>query len=331
LDRPHSDPIDYNNDIQLFAVYRTAVKGQIHYHCGLEGAANFPTEVEVREGGAQPVVRPLQRLPQPPEYPTCTFAWSRVACVRQKFSNERAAGGWDKLAYEELPLQGVAGWSYDVPKEAGVRWYKVKMTVQVASQPVMETPGKDNREYTKMDYRLADEIMRICRKGDYANNYLKFVGSYLECPWIYGSKMYDATHAQPDYYVGTDCADLAIAAWRKMGHNDPYTNAAGLFEKAQKGVYTLVTPRTGDIANVPQPQPGDLIVLRYDPKTVQLGHTVIFVKGGGADETKLSNDDEIIFASAHLDHCRVIKFTWTRYGTVDFGTRALELTVIRLK
>jgi cell wall-associated NlpC family hydrolase len=44
-------------------------------------------------------------------------------------------------------------------------------------------------------------------------------------PYIYGNTEYQAEN-----YIGLDCADFVIAAYRKAGHDVPYTHVTGLYK-----------------------------------------------------------------------------------------------------
>ena len=88
------------------------------------------------------------------------------------------------------------------------------------------TPGKESVD----KQGITEKVQRISFRED--DTLLGWLKSYFNVPYIYGS-----AGKQPDNYIGADCADLVVAAYKKANKlKTNYTNAAGLVKLSKKTI-----------------------------------------------------------------------------------------------
>lgn len=259
------------------------------------------------------------------------FTWKKVEPQYQNYDNtEPPPWHYEEMYYEEnAHSAGDSLWQRDVGGTlVGPMRYKTGINYGVTDLALanpIKSPGKDDKDGNG---QIKDTVRRVVIKGNYATAYLKWVGSYINTPWVYGSH-----HTQVKKYQGTDCADLTMGAWYYMGH--PYVeyvdeSATSLYTKAKEGTYTLVTDRAETVA---EPQPGDIILLDYDFNPNNFDHATIWVESLDGNNTVDKDSDK--------DKCIFTNFTYGNVSTHyrvkkgDYGQFGVELVkafaVVRLK
>jgi len=67
------------------------------------------------------------------------------------------------------------------------------------------------------DHGIKANVHRLSRRSNHPCLYIQSIESYLKVPWIWGSAPEDYTSNQAERYVGFDCSDLLVGAYRMMG------------------------------------------------------------------------------------------------------------------
>ena len=167
--------------------------------------------------------------------------------------------GFDRIEYFETPLASDATTTLIVrdaqptsdarlpstaPRSepwAGLGVMHLAATLQVGDA-TLSTPGADDAP----DGTLAARVFRYSfRSGD---DFLGWLTSYFNVPYLFGSAGKGAK-AQAARYVGADCADVLVAALRRLGSRQEYTSVADLVDA---------------LPHVSGPvRPGDLYALDY--------------------------------------------------------------------
>ena len=157
--------------------------------------------------------------------------WFKVEAEGNNYSN---VGGsqfsWDNLTYKETPINKGNKWSLqvdarptdkskDVNKGLGTMRYKVEI---IYNDKKISSPGKSSTNYKG----ITEDVHRISVRKD--DSFIGWVTSYFNLPYIYGSSGETNSKHQTEKYIGSDCADLLVGAYRKTGKDISYTCAAGL-------------------------------------------------------------------------------------------------------
>ena len=157
--------------------------------------------------------------------------WYKVEPKDRFYINSSTPQWWDTPRYEETPMKdGVFGMEADVTPtilenygNIGTMRFKVK--IEYKGQK-LTTPGKE-----AVDERGIKEcVHRVSIRPD--DTYLGWLDSFRNIPYIWGSASLKGQEPpeehQAEKYIGADCADLLVAAWRAMGHRDvPYYYSGG--------------------------------------------------------------------------------------------------------
>ena len=197
--------------------------------------------------------------------------------------------------------------------------YTLAVTTDIAT---VESPDEDDLHHQTDDYCISDEVMRIMVKGNYASVMLQWAGLYINDPYIYGSHW---TH-QVERSVGIDCADLVGACMQNMGsdiEDDP--SAQSLYNDAVAGDHGLSvgTARTTDNGQIPQPEPGDIVLFDTGGPS-SIDHATIFREGDGSSADFLDDEDGVIHATG-----RVNKVISELYSDAALLGKGHDIAVIR--
>lgn len=113
----------------------------------------------------------------------------------------------------------------DVNDGLGVMRYKAEVFYDGKS---FFTQGKDSTNA----YGITDKVHRLSFRED--DSFTGWLTSFFNLPYIYGSCGKSDEEHQAEKYIGADCADLVVAAYRKLGYKIPYTHVLGLKKHANK-------------------------------------------------------------------------------------------------
>ncbi len=155
-----------------------------------------------------------------------SIKWFKVEAEKNSYNNwEKGRFEWDVPIYKETLINTGHDWtifadahptdkSQDVNKGLGTMRYKVEF---LHNGLKFSTKGKKSTNYQG----ITNEVHRISFRKD--DNFTGWLTSFFNLPYIYGS-----VSSQVENYIGADCADLIVGAYRKKGHKTQYTYAAGL-------------------------------------------------------------------------------------------------------
>lgn len=198
--------------------------------------ADLPAAVVDGRAVHEPV--PLARLPG-----LVRITWYLVESAQPSWRNrERNPGWWDAVRYNELELPwdgyGVVDVDVRPARLRGVSWkgksvgtMRVKAVVELESV-VLSTPGAE----AAGTGGVLDGVRRVTRLGGSGNAVVDAALGLANLPYIWGSAPVggagDWPSHQAELFVGADCADLVVAAWRMSGlANESYTSVARLLER----------------------------------------------------------------------------------------------------
>jgi cell wall-associated NlpC family hydrolase len=184
-------------------------------------------------------------------------AWQLVESAESSWRNrDRNPGWWAAMRYEEreLPWDGLGVVEAEVrsARLRGVRWggkgvgtMRVKAVVELESA-VLATPGAESVGQGG----VPDGVRRITRLGGSGNAVVDAALGLSGLPYIWGSAPVggegDWSSHQAELFVGADCADLVVAAWRLSGlAGESYTSAARLLDRHAASSIRIADRRSG--------------------------------------------------------------------------------------
>jgi hypothetical protein len=164
----------------------------------------------------------------------------------------------------------------------GARRYKVK----VQSGPkFVRSPDETDTD----TYGPKEEVRRVCSMYAFDTDYLRWCSTFLRINTIYASHQ-----TQVERYIGGDCCDVAVAAYRKMG------GTLGSATHDWSADSLAKTTNESQISTVNEPKAGDLVFFDIqDPADGTFDHTTIFA-GNMSDpdndpaNTKVSPKDRMM-------------------------------------
>lgn len=159
-----------------------------------------------------------------------SIKWFKVESERDSYNNGgRDYFRWDTPTYKET-LIDTNKWIIeadahptekfkDINNGLGTMRYKVQI---IHNGKKLSTPGKESTN----TQGIKKDVHRVSFRKD--DSFIGWLTSFFNLPYIYGSEGKNLANHQAENYVGADCADLLVAAYRKTGKNNPYTYAVGL-------------------------------------------------------------------------------------------------------
>ena len=217
--------------------------------------------------------------------------------------------GFDRIEYFEtaLPAQGPRLEVADAaPTEPAAgregRWaqlgaMRLAATVRLGDVSAA-TPGAEDAP----DGQISPRVFRYTFRAD--DTFLGWLGSFLNVPYLFGSAGKGA-RSQAERYVGADCADVLVAAYRRAGRLDlAYSSVEGLTRTLLRvagpvRVGAPDAPRTSLRVGV-DVVAGDLLALDYvhaDELPRAFDHIVAFVEDrgpGGQPDGVLGPEDLVV-------------------------------------
>ena len=192
---------------------------------------------------------------------------------------------WDKVEYVENPSGN--GWQCIAENVPGTLRYKV--TVRQGNKE-FSSPGNES-----INERRIDNIHRISVRGKDNNNYISWLRSFYNLPFIWASAslkdQLPSSEHQTEHYVGADCADLVVGAWRASGHKEvPYYCSGGfrkgdLYSKYTKYIIDQASPGKEGLFYNSKNEP-----IMFGKEGVQVGDVVYF--GGHVGVLSKDNSPE---------------------------------------
>ena len=165
------------------------------------------------------------------DFKPSSIKWFKLESEKTDYNNW--ANGdfiWDDIRYTETLIDNdnnlsisadanPSDKSKDVNNGLGTMRYKVEVTY---GNKKLSTPGKES----KNSRGIKKNVHRISFRKD--DSFLGRLTAFFNLPYIYGSAGRNNTDNQPENYIGSDCADLMVWAYRNTGKDIDYTYAAGL-------------------------------------------------------------------------------------------------------
>ncbi len=118
-------------------------------------------------------------------------------------------------------------------------------------------------ENDKDDYGPKEIVRRVASMYAFNTKYLCWCSTFLRINTIYAS-----VYPQVERYIGGDCADVAVVAYRKM-------SPGGLPEHQDWWADALAKEASVDLSIVNEPRAGDLVLIDIDSDG-DFDHTTIF-------------------------------------------------------
>jgi hypothetical protein len=143
----------------------------------------------------------------------------------------------------------------------GSNWFAVEVTLPDGT--VVRSPDGDDLDR----YGLSRDVLRVSyRAGDH---FIDWLGTYFNVPHLFGSAGPSNTRHQTEWYIGADCADALVGAWRAAGHDAAYTSVSGIHRHADTVTDVLFVSIDGSLRN----EAGEVVDLRWG-EDVQRGDLV---------------------------------------------------------
>jgi len=186
------------------------------------GEVHFSESKDVTVNGKK--IDPSMTRPWP--YESLEVRWYKVEPEKSSYNNWRIGYfEWEPLTYKETLFKEGKDWSVEADadpsdkvdnpnKGLGTMRYKAEVTY---NDKKLSTPGKESIDYQGM----TNKVHRVSFRKD--DTFTGWLFSFFNLPYIFGS-----SRRQAEEYVGVDCADLVICAYKKTGAKVDYTNVQGL-------------------------------------------------------------------------------------------------------
>jgi hypothetical protein len=211
----------------------------------------------VVDGRAVSEPEPLAGLPG-----LVRIAWYLVESAKPSWRNsDRNEGWWGAVRYDEIELPWAGSGVVDVDvrpaRLRGVSWMgrnvgtmRVKASVELASI-VLSTPGAESVGKGG----VLEGVRRVTRLGGSGNAVVDAALGLSNLPYIWGSAPVggkdDWSSHQAEIFVGSDCADLVVAAWRMSGAgNESYATVAKLLARHEDATIRIAGKQAGIFVGV---------------------------------------------------------------------------------
>ncbi|USN45939.1 MAG: hypothetical protein H6502_02285 [Candidatus Woesearchaeota archaeon] len=227
-----SKTIDFDSEAMLYAVVKATQNGDEFYISEANQFILNNTNVQPSE------------VVSPQEFEGITIRWEKIESDSKGiyFSNTDPEWHWDQLSYKATPFEETA-WavSADVSptilepvlldgQAVGTMRYRVVITTPTQK---VASPGQESRHKGS----VSEEVHRISRKGNTGNDIVDQGFSLCNNPYIWGSASWTGSNKdnQAERFVGSDCADLCVAAARLAGEEDlHYSGSVDLSQNRSK-------------------------------------------------------------------------------------------------
>jgi hypothetical protein len=181
--------------------------------------------------------------------------------------------GFDTLEYAEYAAPaGDDRWTLEVrdarpsdaallagrdPADRDLGTARLAATIVAPGAEPRATPGAASVERGA----ISDRVFRYSvRRGD---DLVGWLTAYFNVPYVFGSAGVGA-RSQAERFVGTDCADLIVAALRRSDRPDlAYSSVGGLVRELHRAGEPLDVPAADGAGSGYKPVPGDILALGY--------------------------------------------------------------------
>ncbi len=299
--------------LYMYAVLKATVPGQGTFwflgHQNNPACANYPKHAVLDlngDGQAETTVQ-LYRW----KWGNLNFTWSYIDPDWQRHNNDKDG---DKQA--DFPYENP--WTKVTPGPSGAniwRWFngekvgavlklgttRYKVVVRSGRQVVRSPDETDTDSYGPKEI-----VRRVVSMYAFNTKYLRWCSTFLRINTIYAS-----VYPQVDRYIGGDCADVAVVAYRKM-------SPGGLPEHQDWWADALAKEASVDPSTVNEPRAGDLVLIDIDsPPDGDFDHTTIFA--GNMDDP-LDPDNTNV---SPRDRMMNTNFGYPEYDGTNNGVRVV--------
>ncbi|MBI2566138.1 MAG: hypothetical protein HYV63_03770 [Candidatus Schekmanbacteria bacterium] len=237
---------------------------------------------------------------------------------------------YDTIEYGFPQTLAQSGWRHVLASDAGTRFWRAEVSSKGNTYSTLGSGDEataSNLEAAAYSLGITAGVHRLSRLGALAagtsvGRVVEHAEAFRRIPWLYGSEGSSTSSHQSERYVGFDCADLAVAAYRASGKSATYTSAHWLGTGSQtKAVGALgklywdvdsstwrdattreaVTVEIGTASQ--QVRPGDLIFFDWDGLDAvgaadqRYDHTTIVRADDGQTPGRLDLYDSLTYAT----------------------------------
>ncbi len=181
------------------------------------------------------------------------YRWHRVEVAVGSLDNTTPSFHFEPVTFEEVEIEACrdqpscpadirATKLPAVPELPGAGTMAFKVTATLADGRELATPGSEAVQWGG----LTKEVMRVTFRAD--DSLIGYASELINTPYIFGSAGPDGRN-QSDLLIGSDCADFAVYARRRMGIRAEYTSSYGI--DAQAPEVKDGKPKRGDLLHFP--------------------------------------------------------------------------------
>lgn len=251
-------------------------------------------------------------------------------------------GDWRSVARLEYEIEEIGDQGFQLAITTPDRPYCDRMPMEhcglgVARLAATFAVGSSIARTPTVEFRRAfvsDQVFRFTfRLGD---DLIGWITSYYGVPYVFGS-FGDGANAQAERYIGTDCADLLVAAFHRIGRLDlDYANVEQLFDLSD----VLVPPAslrrdfTGFNSGSIRLYAGDLIMVKFGgaAATRRAWDHLLIVASGAKRETPLDYlGPETIVAGIGDERGLVFETLQDWIRKISRGGSILRTAVVRIR
>lgn len=197
----------------------------------VDGQPASPEWKYVRAGRAVTLVAELR-----PPVEGARFTWYRLEATAGSVDNTTPSFHFEPIPYEAVELEACRDQPTCPARPDSSRWgpvVKVPGTGTAAFQVRATLPGGQTLSSPGIEFTerggISRSVHRVAFRRD--DSLLGYATELFNLPYIFGSAGPDG-HNQTDLLIGSDCADLAIYAARRLGYAAQYTNTYNIDQQA---------------------------------------------------------------------------------------------------
>ncbi|MFH1238823.1 MAG: hypothetical protein V1653_01780 [bacterium] len=190
---------------------------------------------------------------------------------------------------------------YDVNKGLGVMRYSVAVEYKGAGGRIVTVESPNIKSY--QGNGISNNVPKVIIRQD--DSYIGYLTGYFNVPGVFGSYPY-----QVDNYIGVDCADLVVGAWKQFsGKYVKYTNVTGLRYAFVLNKLSKVSPNDhyldsqGNIYqqyNASSDEYKGAKVIPISPESVNIGDVIVFNYSPKREDTTWDHTG-VLFADSGED------------------------------
>ena len=267
--------------LYMYAVLKATISGQGTFwflgHHNNPAHANYPKHavLDLNGDGKAETTVPLYRW----KWGNLNFSWSYTDPDWQSHNDDKNNDNqadwphenpWTKVTFIQSGInlwQLLNGVRVNQGLKLGTRRYKVEVT---CGTQVVRSPDENDTD----GYGPKEMVRRVVSMYAFNTKYLRWCSTFLRINTIYAS-----VYKQVDRYIGGDCADVAVIAYRKMkrGNDEETSRNEGLSSHEDWWADALAKENDPELSTVNEPRAGDLVLIDiHNPPDGVFDHTTVF-------------------------------------------------------